>query len=233
MGHPITRDPFTREATGEYINAMNIDPVIKQRSHVASAYYELVRTRTNLHIITSALVQELIFDLSNRETVATGVHYTKDGNLWLATASKNVFLAAGVFNTPKILELSGIAHLPGSATRVGENLQDHPNAGFSFEVADGVKTLDDLARQDPAAIGAAMEAYSKYQNGSFASGGNFAGGLLPLVDFLSPGDREKISDFGKETITKLFESQDDDGKPFTRHHKDFVNSLLSIATEAS
>lgn len=243
MGHPITSDPFTGHATGGYINAMNIDPVTRQRSHVANSYYEPVRMRTNLHVITSALVQKLILDMSNVEVVAQGVEYIKDGKVCSVMACKDVILAAGVFNTPKILELSGIGSpsflgplgIPTviSNQNVGENLQDHPNAGFSFEVAEGVKTLDDLARQDPAAIGAAMDAYSKHQNGPFASGGNFAGGLLPLVDFLSPDDQEQTSDFGRETITKLLQSQEDDGKPFTKHHSEFVKSLLTTPTEAS
>jgi choline dehydrogenase-like flavoprotein len=235
LGYPVSNDPFSGEAVGGYINTMNIHPVTRQRSYAGNAYYEPVRARENLHVVTSALVEKILLDGKTTGVIATGVSYIKDGTSHVATASKDVVLAAGVFNTPKLLELSGI----GSASllksfgipvvidneNVGENLQDHPNAGFSFEVADGVKTVDDLARQDPAAIGAAMEAYGRDQSGPFATGGNFAGGFLPVLDFLSAEGKEELA----QHLGKL---QDDD-KPFTKSHTDFVRSLLSTPTEGS
>jgi len=79
---------------------------------------------------------------------------------------KEVILAAGTFNSSKILELSGISN-PSILEPLGinviidnenvrENLQDHPMTGISFEATDDVKTLDDLARQDPQAIKATL-----------------------------------------------------------------------------
>ncbi|KAI9645652.1 hypothetical protein NHQ30_006394 [Ciborinia camelliae] len=235
LGYGVTGDPFSGVAVGGYINPMNIDPVTKQRSHALSAYYEPIKTRENLVVVTSAFVEKILLDGKDSHVIAKGVSYIKDGKTELATATKEVILAAGVFATPKLLELSGI----GSASllksfdipvvidnaNVGENLQDHPNAGFSFEVADGVKTMDALARQDQAAIGAAMEAYMKEQKGPFASGGNFAGGFLPVIDFLSPE--------GKEELSKLLQEEKDDGKPFTKSHTAFVKNLLNTATEGS
>lgn len=81
----------------------------------------------------------------------------EDNVLKTITPDKEIILAAGAFGTPGILELSGIGsreHLePLGITvvvdnpNVGENLQDHPNTSMSFEVVDGVKTLDALSRQ--------------------------------------------------------------------------------------
>jgi len=236
LGYPVSGDPFSGEAVGGYINAMNIHPTTKQRSHAGSAYYEPVQSRKNLQVITSASVEKLVLDRQDGQIVVQGVSYVKDGQTQTVLAAKEVILAAGVFNTPKLLELSGI----GSASlleslnipvyidneNVGENLQDHPNTGFSFEVNDGVKTVDDLARQDMAAIGAAMEDYAKNQSGPFASGGNFAGGFLPVVDFLSPD--------GKNDLTNLLQYQPaHDEKPFTKYHAEFVKKLLSTPTEGS
>ncbi|KAK6601223.1 GMC oxidoreductase [Botrytis cinerea] len=235
LGYGVTGDPFSGVAVGGYVNAMNIDPVTKQRSHALSAYYEPIKTRENLVVKTSAFVEKILLDGKTSDVVAKGVSYIKDGKTETATVIQEVILAAGVFATPKLLELSGI----GSASllesfdipviidnaNVGENLQDHLNAGFSFEVADGVKTVDALARQDQAAIGAAMEAYMEEQKGPFASGGNFAGGFLPVVDFLTPE--------GKKELAKLLQEIKDDGKPFTKSHIEFVNDLLNTPTEGS
>lgn len=236
LGYPISGDPFSGTALGGYINAMNIHPTTKERSHAGSAYYQPVRSRQNLQVITSAFVEKLVLDRQADQIIAKGVSYMKDGKTQTIFATKEVVLAAGVFNTPKLLELSGIGStslleslnipLYVSNENVGENLQDHPNAGFSFEVEDNVKTADDLARQDMAAIGAAMEAYAKNQSGPFASGGNFAGGFLPVVDFLPPD--------GKNELTNLLQSEHaDDGKPFTKFHAEFVKKLLSTPTEGS
>jgi choline dehydrogenase-like flavoprotein len=144
LGSSITSDPFTGKATGGYVNAMSVHPITKQRSHSANAYYDPVRSRSNLCLITSAFVNKVVFDGKDTDVVAKGVSYTCNGSSVTIIARKEVVLAAGVFNTPKLLELSGI----GSASllaryhisvvinnaNVGENLQDHPNAGFSFEV---------------------------------------------------------------------------------------------------
>ncbi|KAF4624906.1 hypothetical protein G7Y89_g13263 [Cudoniella acicularis] len=235
LGYPVSGDPFTGEAVGGYINSMNIHPVTKQRSYATNAYYDPVRTRNNLQVVTSALVEKILLEGHATEVLAKGVSYVKDGKKQTAIASKEVILAAGVFNTPKLLELSGI----GSASlleslkipvvidngNVGENLQDHPNAGLSFEVADGVETIDGLARQDMAAIGAAMEAYTKTQSGPFASGGNFSGGFLPVLDFISPE--------GEKELQRLLQFQIHDNKPFSKYHTEFVDSLLHTATEGS
>ncbi|KAI1744685.1 GMC oxidoreductase-domain-containing protein [Xylaria scruposa] len=67
---------------------------------------------------------------------------------------------------------------------VGEDLQDHPMTGLSFEVQDGLKTLDDLLRQDPAATDSAMKEYAESQSGPSAIGGVVSYALLSLQDHL-------------------------------------------------
>ncbi|KAH6673176.1 glucose-methanol-choline oxidoreductase-like protein [Halenospora varia] len=209
LGYTVSGDPFTGEAVGGYVNAMNIHPVTKQRSHAGNAYYEPARARTNLTIVTSAVVEEILLERQVTDVVAKGVAYTKDGKKQTATASKDVILAAGVFNTPKLLELSGI----GSTYLL------------NFEVADGIATVDGLARKDMAAIGAAMATYQRDQSGLFATGGNFAGGFLPVTDFLTPD--------GKKDLKILLGSQILDDKLFSKDHSAFVESLLQTSNEGS
>ncbi|TGO29852.1 hypothetical protein BPAE_0010g00360 [Botrytis paeoniae] len=240
MGWGLSSDPFSGEAVGGYINAMNIDAATKTRSHALSAYYAPIATRENLVVATSALVTKILFSDSRDEkgdVLATGISYTKDSQSYTVSARKEVILAAGALQTPKLLELSGI----GSAAllsdldipvivdngNVGENLQDHLNCGFSFEVEEGVKTMDALARQDSAAIGEAMGAYMTEKSGPFATGGNFAGGILPIVDFL----RESGDDL--EGLLKRYGTGDEDKTPFSKSHAEFVHSLLRTPTEGS
>lgn len=55
--------------------------------------------------------------------------------------------------------------------------------GISFEVAEGIKTLDALNRQDPDALGAAMAAYQTTKSGPFSTGAINSYALMPVVDF--------------------------------------------------
>jgi choline dehydrogenase-like flavoprotein len=96
-----------------------------------------------------------------------------------------------------------------------------------------VETVDGLARQDFGAISAAMEEYSKSKSGPFASGGNIAGGFLPVIDFMSPNGELELSTSGQKALEQLLAAQVDDGKPFTKDHTAFVRTLLSTPTEGS
>ncbi|KAK5637380.1 hypothetical protein RRF57_013092 [Xylaria bambusicola] len=235
LGHPASGDPLSGQFTGGYINPMTIDPTSRTRSDAVTAYLEPAKERENLHIITGALAEKLVFDQTGENPKAVGVQVRRGGNSMTYNAAKEVILAAGVFGLPKLLELSGI----GSRERleklgipivvdnpnVGENLQDHPNAGISFEVVDGVKTLDGISRQDPEAIGAAMKAYEADKTGPFVIGGNFAGSLLPVPDFAdTPSDETTLEEV-------LNTATDATPGPFSDDHVKFVYSVLRDRNE--
>ncbi len=100
------------------------------RSSSANAFLKPARGRKNLSVVTNAQTTRVIID----GTRAKGVEYIKAGATVRAEAAREVILAAGAFNTPQLLMLSGIgpaehlrnfgidvaANLP-----VGHNLQDH------------------------------------------------------------------------------------------------------------
>jgi choline dehydrogenase-like flavoprotein len=233
LGYPMSSDPFSGSAFGGYTNAATIDPVTKTRSYSANAYYEPAKGRPNLHVITGALVEKVLFDISDGDVIATGVQYLKDGDSHTVKAHREVILSAGAFNSPKILELSGI----GSRTilekhnipvlidnpNVGENLQDHTLAGLSFEVQDFINTKDDLMRRIPAVIGAAMEDYKTRQFGPFTVGGNYSSALLPVPDLSST-----------ELSTVLDTIRDDNSlDPFSADLAAYVRSVLLNPQEAS
>src|SRR5262249_60214218 len=110
-----------------------------RRMSTARCYLDPVRNRGNLHIETEALTERLLLDGKR----CTGVRYSVAGEVREARAGRTVVVSAGAFNSPQLLELSGIGQperlrnlgidvrheLPG----VDENLRPlrsaHPLAG--------------------------------------------------------------------------------------------------------
>ena len=109
-----------------------------RRLSAARAYLHPVLDRPNLHLITRAQVNKVLFD-GNR---ATGIEYKK-GRSVNTVDGNEVILCGGAFNSPQLLQLSGVgdrehleslgidvvAHVPG----VGENLQDHLEVYIQYE----------------------------------------------------------------------------------------------------
>lgn len=124
-------DPFIHSSVGSFSCLASIDSEGK-RSNSTSAYYKPVELRHNLHVLTNSLVEKILFDES-KPPRAIGVQYSHDGVSKTFQARNEVILAAGAFQSPKILQLSGVGgaellekhgidivmDLPG----VGQNLQ--------------------------------------------------------------------------------------------------------------
>ena len=101
-----------------------------RRLSAARAYLHPVLKRTNLTLHTRAMVNKVLFEGKK----AVGVSYTQ-GRKNLVAHGKEIILCGGAFNSPQLLQLSGIGnekelkplgvemvhHLPG----VGEHMQDH------------------------------------------------------------------------------------------------------------
>jgi choline dehydrogenase len=102
-----------------------------KRHSAATAFLLPILQRSNLTVITGALVTRLLFE----GTRIVGVEYLHEGVLHQVRVVREVILSAGAFDSPKLLMLSGIgdakhlqalgipvvANLPG----VGQNLLDH------------------------------------------------------------------------------------------------------------
>ncbi|CAI6339388.1 unnamed protein product [Periconia digitata] len=193
LGYPLTASPFSGKSTGSFTAPSTVEATSKTRSYAASAYYLPAADRENLHVITKALVSKINLEDRGGNQTATGVTYTREGSTETILANKEIILSAGAFDSPKVLELSGIGDpevlkAAGVDTivenkYVGSNLQDHIQVPMSFEVVDGFPTGDDILRGDPEAIAVAQAQYAETQSGPFANPGvtNFA--YLPTVDF--------------------------------------------------
>ncbi|KAJ8716939.1 hypothetical protein PYW08_005338 [Mythimna loreyi] len=80
-----------------------------ERVSAYTAFIEPIRKlRSNLEIVSEALVTKIFFD-DKRDTIsALGVEYIKNGTRVRVRATKEVILSAGAINSPKILMQSGI-----------------------------------------------------------------------------------------------------------------------------
>ena len=127
-GHPRTDDvnSYQQEGFGPFDRHI----VNGQRLSTSHAYLRPNMHRENLHVETRAFVTKINFE----GTRAKGVNFKKGKKEYIIEAGE-VVLAGGAFNTPQLLQLSGVGDaehlrsldidpvvdLPG----VGENLQDH------------------------------------------------------------------------------------------------------------
>lgn len=109
------------------------------RNSAYNAFVAPIRRRSNLRIMTGALVHAVEIE-GNR---AVGVRYEMNGKVTSANAAAEVVLCAGALDSPRLLMLSGIGpvrhlkdvgvtplhDLPG----VGTNLQDHLTASITAD----------------------------------------------------------------------------------------------------
>lgn len=122
-----------------------------RRLSAARAYLHPVLNRPNLKLITRAHVEKLTFNGSR----CTGVEYRRNGRGKIVRAHE-VISCGGAFNTPQLLQLSGIgdgslledlgigivADVPG----VGENLQDHLEVYIQYACTQPVSMQPHLAK---------------------------------------------------------------------------------------
>jgi choline dehydrogenase len=111
-----------------------------QRSSTARAFLEAAKKRTNLTIITDALVDKVLIE-SGR---ATGVQYVKIGKVQTVLVRREVIVSASTLHSPAILMRSGIGPseelrnhgiaVQVNAPEVGHNLQEHASVQTCYFV---------------------------------------------------------------------------------------------------
>jgi len=124
-----------------------------RRASTVARYLRPAMHRPNLTVVTDALAHRILFDRDR----AIGVEYSALGALARAQAEREVILAAGAFNSPQLLMLSGIGaaeELRAAGVEpfhdlrgVGRNLQDHQSVGAVF-AASGPITFESELRLD-------------------------------------------------------------------------------------
>ncbi len=148
--------------------------------------------RSNLQVETGCHVTRVLFEGKR----AIGVEYRQGGQTKTLKAGKEVLLAAGAFQTPQLLMLSGVGDgkvlqalgipvvhdLPG----VGQNLQDHPDFVFKYRA----KSLDLLGISAGGSLRMVKEfrRYQSQRRGILTSNGAEGGGFLKTDPSLSAPD---------------------------------------------
>jgi choline dehydrogenase-like flavoprotein len=112
-----------------------------RRESGVTAYLNPVRHRSNLRIMTGALVTRVLFDGRR----ATGLEIEQGGARSIVRARREVLVACGAYGSPQLLQLSGVgdaaALQPLGVTplidlpAVGGNLHDHPAASVAVRTA--------------------------------------------------------------------------------------------------
>jgi choline dehydrogenase len=132
-GHEITADVNGYKQEGFAAFDRNVHN--GRRYSASKAYLRPATSRPNLTVKTRAHVTRIVTDSSSGTPRATGVEVSVGGKRPIRVRGSEVILAGGAFNSPQLLQLSGIGNsehlrsvgvdpvhdLPG----VGENLQDH------------------------------------------------------------------------------------------------------------
>ncbi|TRM64603.1 glucose-methanol-choline oxidoreductase [Schizophyllum amplum] len=111
LGFPVNQDSSDGDNLGTWTGLVSIDPAKVTRSSCASAYLTVKTSLSRLEILTGAQVMRIAFaedSVTGGLAVAEGVEFTRDGTTQMVTASKEVIVCAGAYQTPQILELSGI-----------------------------------------------------------------------------------------------------------------------------
>jgi choline dehydrogenase len=163
--------------SGEGVAYLQTNTFKGQRWGTYEAYLRPALARPNLRVISEAAATTLVLE----GTRVTGVRYRRlEGDALgpetTALARAQVILSAGAYQTPALLERSGIGR-PDALARlgvpvrhalqgVGENLSDHMRACVSF--ASRIPTINDIVHSPLAKLKAGIE-YTFFRRGWLAT----------------------------------------------------------------
>jgi choline dehydrogenase len=152
------------------------------RRSTARGYLREARRRPNLTVVTDALATRIVMEGRR----AVGIAYLRGEQKHIATAGREVLLAGGAFNSPQLMQLSGlgpaallqqhgievVADLPG----VGADLQDHLQVRFQYRCTEPI-TMNDVVHHWRHRTLAGLR-YFATRKGMLAIGAGYAGAFL-------------------------------------------------------
>ncbi|KAG6373749.1 GMC oxidoreductase-domain-containing protein [Boletus reticuloceps] len=225
FGIKTNRIPGYGVSTGMF----NIDIAVNRqqgtRSYAANAYLrdpESIVPQSNVVVLKHVYATKILFDSHASGQGAKAVGLACLGGVdWKSPSpvnslpafelkvNKEIIVSTGTFNTPRLLELSGIGN-PEILSKfnitpivrlptVGENLQEHPVVISDFVVKDGVFTLDKL-RVDPKYRAEQANEYYEKRTGAYATTVS-AYGFFKLKNFLTEKEVEELrTELDKEIL---------------------------------
>jgi choline dehydrogenase-like flavoprotein len=237
LGHATSATGFSESSVGAVTVTNAINSTKGERSHAATAFLEPALKRGNLTLRTGVKVDKIAFEnvlTADGRLNARGVHYTYKGEECLVSA-REVILCAGVFESPAILERSGVGskkvleaanvsvlyELPG----VGENLQDHLNCSLSCETKDEIPTRDEVLR-NPELQKAALLEYERSHTGRLSEGGAYSFAFTPLQMLETPSETQELI----ESVKKCVEEENN---PSLRAQYSIIQKAIESPIEAT
>ncbi|KAL8725087.1 MAG: hypothetical protein Q9166_007581 [cf. Caloplaca sp. 2 TL-2023] len=198
---------------------------------------QLITLLPNLYMLTETLVEKILLEKSpTNGVIARGVSFQHDGTTQDIITQREVILCAGAIQSPQMLELSGIGSSDTLRSygveviidnpHVGENFQDHPMTGMSFEVIDDLPTIDMI--RDPKVIQGAQEAYQSSRQGPLTAVFHSVTSL-PVVEFLIEKGQAELAALLKKHITATVSAVE----PSIPTQYDILRSILESPSEGS
>jgi choline dehydrogenase-like flavoprotein len=189
-GLPINRDfnGLSQEGAGFFQTTTHHG----RRASTAVAYLRPARRRSNLCIETSALAQRILFDGRRAQAVV----YRQAGVLKTARAKREILISGGAFNSPQLLQLSGIG--PADLLRrhgidvvldapgVGHDLQDHMQVRVVMRCSQRI-TLNDIVNNPVRKILTGMR-YAAFRTGPLTIAAGTSGAFFKTNPRLSTPD---------------------------------------------
>jgi len=139
-GYPVTRDfnGYQQEGVGPYHLTIRDG----ERWSAAAAYLKPVIARPNLKVISNAFAGRIIIE--NKTAVGVEFSAGRGRPVQSVYAKREVLVCGGAFQSPHLLQLSGIGpadelkklgvDVVQDAPEVGRNLQDHLDASVIYEM---------------------------------------------------------------------------------------------------
>ncbi|KAK2594911.1 hypothetical protein QQS21_007359 [Conoideocrella luteorostrata] len=204
LGFPVIDGLQSGKLLGQSYTMSTLNASNMNRESSETAFLSRALTYPNYMIYTRAMAKKILF----KGTKAVGVRVDTDGFEYDLSATKEVIVSAGAFNSPQLLMVSGIgpadtllaSGVPVVADRkgVGQGMQDHIYFGPSYRV--NAVTMSALA--NPAFAAQAADEYRANASGILTS---------TVVDVLGwekvPEDMRR--GFSNSTRTKLAKYPDD------------------------
>lgn len=237
LGHATSTTGFVASSAGAVTVTNAIDAAKAERSHAATAFLEPALKRGNVTLKTCVKVDKIAFDealTADGKLNARGVRYKYQGEDHLIN-SREVILCAGVFESPAIMERSGIgskdvleaAHIPVlyELPGVGKNLQDHLNCSLSIETKDDILTRDGAIR-NPEELKAALAEYEQHRSGRMSEGPAHSFAFTPLQMLETPSETQELTEEVKRLVAE-------ESKPSLRTQYSVIQKAIESPSEAT
>jgi choline dehydrogenase len=163
-----------------------------RRASTAMAYLRPAKNRSNLHVETSALAQRILFDGCR----ARAVEYRQHGVLRTASARKEILVSGGAYNSPQLLQLSGVGpaellkqhgiDVVLDAPGVGNDLQDHMQVRIVMRCPQRI-TLNDILNHPVRRIMAGAR-YAAFRSGPLTIAAGTSGAFFKTNPRLASPD---------------------------------------------